>query len=266
MEDYYAPILLLIAFTAIIFIYNYYVKNRNEKILRDEIRENFGKIHSKKFKGKIDGIHKRLGGNVTEITAADLNFDKIIEKMNHNMTKIGLEYFYYRLRSLILDKDELIKIQKNIKYYENKKEKLQEIQFQLGKIGYFKEDVLNLIEEEVKIEKELEIAAKIFSFTAIYILMLFIFLRAQAVLFIFALLGINTYIYKKFNEITLGKLESLVRLKSILFVAERLTKNKNEIFTEELQELEKILKDLAPLKKTLKSFYGNCRDGFCRNI
>lgn len=164
MEDYYAPILLLIAFTAIIFIYNYYIKKRNEKILRDEIRKNFGKIHSKKYKGKIDGIHKRLGGNVTEITTADLNFDKIIEKMNHNMTKIGLEYFYYRLRSLILYKDEIIKIQKNIKSYENKKEKLQEIQFQLGKIGYFKEDVLNLIEEEVKVEKELEIAAKIFFF------------------------------------------------------------------------------------------------------
>ena len=75
--------------------------------------------------------------------------------------------------------------------------------------------------------------------------MLFIFLRAQAVLFIFALLGINTYIYKKFNEITLGKLESLVRLKSILFVAERLTNNKEEIFTEELQELENILRDLV---------------------
>ena len=93
MEDYYAPILLLIAFSAIIFIYNYYIKKRNEKILRDEIRKNFGKIHSKKYKGKIDGIHKRLGGNVTEITAADLNFDKLIEKMNHNMTKLVLNIF-----------------------------------------------------------------------------------------------------------------------------------------------------------------------------
>ena len=150
--------------------------------------------------------------------------------MNHNMTKIGLEYFYYRIRNLLLDKDELVKIQENIKSSENKKEKLQEIQFQLGKVGFFKEDVLDLIEEEVEIEKELEIAAKVFSFTAVYILILFIFLRAQAILFIFLLLGINTFIYKKFNEITLGKLESLVRLKSILFVAEKLIKNKNEIF------------------------------------
>lgn len=124
----------------------------------------------------------------------------------------------------------------------------------MGKIGYFKEDVLNLIEEEIEIEKELEIAAKIFSFTAVYILILFIFLRAQAILFIFLLLGINTFIYKKFNSITLGKLESLVRLKSIFFVAESMTKNKNEIFAEDLEELENILREIAPLKKTMKSF------------
>lgn len=254
MKDYYAPIILLLVFTAIIFIYNYYVKKRNEKILREEIKRNFGKIHFKKYKGKIEGIHKRLGGNLTEITASDLNLDKIIEKMNHNMSKIGLEYFYYRLRDLILDANALRKIQKNLKENGDKEEKLQEIQFQLGKIGYFKEDVLNLIEEEVEIEKELEIVAKIFSFTAVYILILFIFLRAQAILFIFLLLGINTFIYKKFNSITLGKLESLVRLKSILFVAESMTKNKNEIFTEDLEELENILREIAPLKKTMKSF------------
>ena len=254
MRDYYAPIILLLAFTGVIFLYNYYVKIRNERILRAEIIKNFGKIHSKKYKGKIDGIYKRLGGNVSEITAADLNFDKIIEKMNHNMTRLGLEYFYYRLRDLILDESKLLKIQKNLKVNEDKEDQLLEMQFQLGKIGFFKEDVLNLLEEEVKVKRELEIEAMIFSFTAVYILILFILLKAQAILFIFVLLGINIYIYKKFNSITLGKLESLVRLKNILFVAESLTKNKNKVFTEELQELENILKDLAPLKKTLRSF------------
>ena len=254
MKDYYAPIILLLAFTGVIFLYNYYVKIRNERILRAEIIKNFGKIHSKKYKGKIDGIYKRLGGNVSEITAADLNLDKIIEKMNHNMTRLGLEYFYYRLRDLILDENKLLKIQKNLKTNENKEDQLLDMQFQLGKIGYFKEDVLNLVEEEVKVDRELEIEAMIFSFTALYIILLFIFLKARAVLFIFVLLGINTFIYKKFNEITLGKLESLVRLKNILFVAESLTKNKNKVFIEELQELENILRDLAPLKRTLKSF------------
>lgn len=254
MRDYYAPIILLLAFTGVIFLYNYYVKIRNERILRAEIIKNFGKIHSKKYKGKIDGIYKRLGGNVSEITAADLNFDKIIEKMNHNMTRLGLEYFYYRLRDLILDESKLLKIQKNLRTNEDKEDQLLEMQFQLGKIGFFKEDVLNLLEEEVKVKRELEIEVMIFSFTAVYILILFIFLKAQAILFIFVLLGINIYIYKKFNSITLGKLESLVRLKNILFVAESLTKNKNKVFIEELQELENILRDLAPLKRTLKSF------------
>ena len=65
MKDYYAPIILLFAFTGVIFLYDYYIKIKNERILRAEIRKNFGKIHSKKFKGKIDGIHKRLGGNLS---------------------------------------------------------------------------------------------------------------------------------------------------------------------------------------------------------
>lgn len=254
MKDYYAPIILLFAFTGVIFLYDYYIKIKNERILRAEIRKNFGKIHSKKFKGKIDGIHKRLGGNLSEITAADLNFDKIIENMNHSMTRLGLEYFYYRIKNLILDEADLLEIEKNLKANEDKKDQLLDLQLQLGKIGYFKEDVLNLIEEEVKVDRELEIGAKVFSFTALYILLLFIFLKSQAILFIFALLGINIYIYKKFNEISLGKLEALIRLKSILFVSENLAKNKNELFTEELQELENILRDLAPLKRTLKSF------------
>ncbi|MHC5099061.1 NAD(P)/FAD-dependent oxidoreductase [Peptoniphilus genitalis] len=128
------------------------------------------------------------------------------------------------------NKLEVKKIMKNPKISYTWNSKLEGIN-ELGKLGYFKEDVLNLIEEEVKVDRELEIAAKIFSLTALYIILLFIFLRAQAVLFIFVLLGVNTFIYKKFNEITLGKLESLVRLKSILFVSESLTKNKNKVFT-----------------------------------
>ncbi|MDD7352956.1 MAG: DNA mismatch repair protein MutS [Peptoniphilaceae bacterium] len=254
MKDYYAPIILLFVFSAIIFLYNYYIKVRNEKILREEIIKEFGKVHSKKFKGKIDGLHKRIGGNLTEITANDLNFDKIIEKINHNVSRLGLEYFYHRLRNLILDKDELIKSQNNRNIYKKHEDELLDLQFQLGKIGFFKEDVLSLVEEEVKIDRELEIGANIFSFTALYILILFIFLRAGSVLFILVLLGINIYIYKKFNNITLGKLETLVRFKSILFVSENLMKNKSQVFTEELEEIENILKRISPLKKTLKSF------------
>lgn len=254
MKDYYSIIILFLVFTGIIFIYNFYVKKRNEKILRQEIRENFGKIHSKKFKGKIDGLHKRLGGNVSEITANDLNLDEVLAKMNHTMSKMGLEYFYYRLRDLILDKDELTRLQEKRRLYEGKEEDLEDLQFHLGKLGYFKEDVLELIEEEIEIQRELEVLAKVFSFTALYILILFISLRAQAILFIFALLGVNTFIYKKFNEMAMGRLEALVRLKGLLNVSEGLIKNKNQVFTEEINEIESILRDLAPLKKSLRSF------------
>lgn len=254
MKDYYSLIILFFAFAGSILIYNFYVNMRNEKILRQEIIKNFGKVHSKKFKGKINGLHKRLGGNLSDITANDLNLDEVLEKMNHTMSKMGLEYFYYRLRDLNLDKDQLIKIQENRKNYEDGEDDLLDLQFQLGKLGYFKEDVLELVEEEIEIQRELEILAKVFSFTALYILILFIILRAQAILFIFGLLAANTFIYKKFNEMALGRLEALVRLKSLLNVSEALAKNKNQVFTEELEEIENLLRETGPLKKSLRSF------------
>lgn len=254
MKDYYSMIILFLVFTGIIFIYNLYVKKRNEKILRQEIKDNFGKIHSKKFKGKIDGLHKRLGENVSEITANDLNLDEVLAKMNHTMSKMGLEFFYYRLRDLILDEDELTRLQEKRRLYEGKEEDLEDLQFHLGKLGYFKEDVLELIEEEIEIQRELEVLAKVFSFTALYILILFISLRAQAILFIFVLLAVNTFIYKKFNEMAMGRLEALVRLKGLFYVSEGLIKNKNQVFTEEINEIESILREIAPLKKSLRSF------------
>lgn len=254
MKDYYSLVILFFVLIGLIFLYNFYVKQRNEKILRQEIIKNFGKVHSKKFKGKINGLHKRLGGNVSDITANDLNLDEILEKMNHSMSKMGLEYFYYRLRDLILDKDELTRLQEKRKIYKDREKDLEDLQFQLGKLGYFKEDLLELVEEEIKIQKELALAARIFSFTALYILILFITLRAQAILFIFGLLAANTFIYKKFNEMTFGKLEALVRLKSLLNVSEGLLKNKSQVFKDEVEEIENILTELGPLKRSLRSF------------
>ena len=169
------------------------------------------------------------------------------------MSKMGLEYFYYRLRDLILDKDELTRLQEKRKIYKDREKDLEDLQFQLGKLGHFKEDLLELVEEEIKIQRELALAARIFSFTALYILILFITLRAQAILFIFGLLAANTFIYKKFKEMTLGKLDTLVRLKSLLNVSEVLIKNKSQVFTEEIREIENILTELGPLKKSFES-------------
>ncbi|MHC5099637.1 MutS-related protein, partial [Peptoniphilus genitalis] len=77
MGDYYSLVILFFVLIGFILLYNYYVKQRNEKILRQEIIKNFGKVHSKKFKGKINGLHKRLGGNVSDITANDLNLKNL---------------------------------------------------------------------------------------------------------------------------------------------------------------------------------------------
>lgn len=60
MKDYYPPIILLLAFTGVIFLYDYYIKIKNERILLAEIIKNFGKIHSKNLREKLTAYIKGL--------------------------------------------------------------------------------------------------------------------------------------------------------------------------------------------------------------
>lgn len=254
MQEYLAPIILFLGLVLFVFLYDYIGRKNREKNLMLDIKKDFGKVHSNKFKGKIDGIFKKLGGNLTEITYEDLNFDKVIEKMNHNMSRLGLEYFYYRIRNINLDSDELLKEQKSRNNCKKSEGLLQKFQFIFAGIGYFKDDVLGLLDDEADVDGELVVAAKIFSFTAVYIIISIFVFKKIAFFIAVILLAANTYIYKEFNKKTMGKLSALLKLRNIIFTAEKLTIYKDEIFTEELLEIEELLKEIAPLKKSLKSF------------
>lgn len=254
MEKYYTPIILFIVFTAIVIGYDYIERKKREREIYLHIKENFGKVHSEKIKGPIDGIYNRLGGNLTDITYNDLNLDEIIKEMNHCASQMGIEYFYYRIRNLILNSNILQEMQNKRNMYENKEKDIINIQFSLSNVGYFKENVLGLIEEDVEIEKGLEITTKIFSFTLLYIIVAIIFLKNKAAIVSLLLIATNVYIYKEFNKKTLGKLNALIKIKNIIFVADKLTKSNDVIFGEELSELRSILKEIKPLKSTLRSF------------
>lgn len=254
MQEYMAPIMLFLGLILFVFFYDYIGRKKRERDLLLDIKDNFGKVHSNKIKGKFDGIYKRLLGNITEITYQDLNLNEVIQKMNHMTSRLGLEYFYYNLRNINLDKEKLLREQAKRRSYKDKEDILEDIQFKLASIGYFKDDVLGLLDEEVDVDKELEMAAKIFSFSFLYIIISIFLFKRLAFLIAVILFATNTYIYKQFNKKTLGKLNALLKMRNIIFTAEKLTKLKNEVFSEELDEIEGILKEIAPLKKTLKSF------------
>lgn len=254
MQEYYAPIILFLGLVLFVFLYDYIGRKNREKNLMLDIKNDFGKVHSNKFKGKIDGIYKKLGGNLTEITYEDLNFDKVIEKMNHSVSRLGLEYFYYKIRNINLDSDELLKDIRNRNSYKDKEGLLQKIQFIFAGVGYFKDDVLGLLDDDTDVDGELVAAAKIFSFTAIYIIISIFIFQKLAFFVAVVLLAGNTYIYKEFNKKTMGKLNALLKLRNMIFAAEKLTRYKDEVFCEELDEIERLLREIAPLKKSLKSF------------
>lgn len=61
MQEYYAPIILFLGLVLFVFLYDYIGRKNREKNLMLDIKNDFGKVHSNKFKGKIDGIYKKLG-------------------------------------------------------------------------------------------------------------------------------------------------------------------------------------------------------------
>ncbi|MBU5668347.1 DNA mismatch repair protein MutS [Peptoniphilus sp. MSJ-1] len=253
-KDILTIIFLITIFLFIIFAYFIYENKKREKIIKREIDENFGNIHSNEIKFKFNGIYEKLGGNLSDITYDDLNFNEIISKMNHFRSKLGIEYFYYKIRSLVLDKEDLLKIQNNRMKYKTNTSEMKKMQFYLSNIGFFKEDVIELIDEDIEVKRELDILSKVFSFSIIYILITFIFFKALGIVFAMTFLAINTYIYKKFNKETLGKLGALIKLKTIIFTSEKIANKNFNIFEEERKEILSILDKIKPLRKALKSF------------
>lgn len=83
MQEYMDPIMLFVGLILFVFFYDYIGRKKRERDLLLDIKDNFGKVHSNKIKGKFDGIYKRLFGNMTEITYQDLNLNEVIQKMNH---------------------------------------------------------------------------------------------------------------------------------------------------------------------------------------
>lgn len=59
MQEYMDPIMLFVGLILFVFFYDYIGRKKRERDLLLDIKDNFGKVHSNKIKGKFDGIYKR---------------------------------------------------------------------------------------------------------------------------------------------------------------------------------------------------------------
>lgn len=81
--------------------------------------------------------HQRAD-QIDDITWNDLNLDAVYQRLNTCLSAAGDEYLYYRLRTPAKDGDELLYLEKRIRFFmeqEEERHRLQKICYQLGRTG-----------------------------------------------------------------------------------------------------------------------------------
>lgn len=247
------PLILTIILIGFLVLYSYY---RNKKFIlniKKDIEEKFGKNYINIYKYKKDELSKILSEDIDDITYNDLNLDEFISKYNHTKSTPGFHYFYYNLRK-IQSAEELEKMKLQRKEMLENIEILKEIQFYFQKLGYYKDSVIELLEEKIEIEKLYVKLVYVFSLTPIYIAVGLFFAGAQFLIVAALLIFINYLIYKKFNVLTYGKLNSMINLKNILSISKKLEEYEDILFQEEIKELKILNKKVRKIDKTLRNF------------
>lgn len=81
--------------------------------------------------------HQRAD-QIDDITWNDLNLDAVYQRLNTCLSAAGDEYLYYRLRTPAKDEEELLYLEKRIRFFmeqEEERHRIQKICFQLGRTG-----------------------------------------------------------------------------------------------------------------------------------
>lgn len=121
------------------FTYEWIMNNRANKDKAHKINQNFGKRQNREYKlDEFQGIKQyffKYGGEsgIDEITANDLDIDKIFMEYNYSVSGAGDDYFYYRLRTPVESPEKLKTDEPKIQYVlENKEVRKSLIQYFLG--------------------------------------------------------------------------------------------------------------------------------------
>lgn len=135
----------LILFFIVLIMWREYVGNRqfiNRKL--DQIYADYGTLPKRSYGAeelaRISMYYQkhRTADQIDDITWNDLNMDAVYQRLNTCLSAAGDEYLYYRLRTPAKDEDELLYLEKRIRFFmeqEYERHRMQKICFQLGRTG-----------------------------------------------------------------------------------------------------------------------------------
>ncbi len=112
-------------------------KNFIEKLSKDYLKLSDRKYAAERFE-KLDSYFRRhpKAGQLDDITWNDLGMDELFKRMNYTLSATGEEYLYYALRSLSLDREELERLEKKVRFFGDHPEARVKFQFRMNRLGH----------------------------------------------------------------------------------------------------------------------------------
>lgn len=135
----------LILFAIVLIMWREYVGNR--QFLKNKLAQIYAgygslpeRIYGAEELARISMYYQKHQGEdqIDDITWNDLNLDAVYQRLNTCLSSAGDEYLYYRLRTPAKDENELLQMEKRIRFFmeqEEERHRLQKICFQLGRTG-----------------------------------------------------------------------------------------------------------------------------------
>lgn len=238
-------------------IYNIIKSLRKKKLIRENIRKNWGN-KEKKRKYNFSLIRKYFDNNaregffIDEITWNDLNMDEILVYIDRSYSILGQQYLYNFLRYPIFVKDKIIRRVKVYKDLISKKEDAYKFQEQLVNLGFKQEeDVFKALYEGVEGNEKLNLITKIFSFSLFYLIALFFITKTIFLIAIPILVMTNFYLSSIVKKEMYGQIETFVYLSRIVSTAKKIQGIESELFKVERDRLKELNSKISPLYKNM---------------
>ncbi len=241
----------------IFFIYEKIMSDKANKEKAKNINNSFGKRQKREYKlEEFQGIKNyffrfKEDNSIDEITANDLDIDKIYMAYNYSVSAAGDDYLYYRLRTPRKDYEQLLKDEQKIEYVSSNKEVRENLlRYFLG-IGRMRRisftDFIDVIEDA-------SFSSVIPDYLGILLLILsIVFIFFNAPLGIAALVFVMAYniisYYKKRGEMeayTIG----CAYIMSLLANVKKLDSFKDSPLEEDTVILQSLCKELSKITKS----------------
>lgn len=254
----YSYVIIAIVLVSIFLVLSFFENSKKSRKYRiKKLRELFGKKSNRVFGDgeyeHIDGFFRNHKEDfvIDEITWHDLNMDEIFSDINYTQSSAGEEYLYYRLKCPSIMCESHDTEERKIEYlYNNEKDRLtlQTALMDCGRTGKY--SIYDYIGNLSVLDGENAVADIMIDLLYLLVIIAFFFNTAIAIgLIIFALvLSGLTYFSKK------KKIEPFYICFAYVFRvlkgAGLLVKNNyGEVFAEEKNELEKLLKEFNGFKR-----------------